>query len=260
MEEESCSDHNILRYNLTLNPNNELLYNSQGPGFIIKEDQHTDFQRNFRRLEQDFQIDNNGRNTTEIDEKLAEIITIQEDRDTLIDRIDDTIKTCIETIKQYTSQTKHITGKSVPWWSTELTIMRKRTNAPRRRYQRTQQNEQLWTSRKNQYIEEKKKYQTAIRREKTKSWKLHCTITTPNNPWNEVYRLAAGKTRATLTLTTLLKPDGSRTRNIGETLKTMMDSLIPEDSAHDDTKQHAITRSLANQPLDTPKDQEFTQN
>jgi hypothetical protein len=95
--------------------------------------------------------------------------------------------------------------------------------------------------------------------EKTKSWKLHCTITTPNNPWNEVYRLAAGKTRATLTLTTLLKPNGSRRTSIDEILKTMINYLIPEDSTRD-TTQHEITRRLANQPNDTPKDQEFTQN
>ena len=80
-------------------------------------------------------------------------------------------------------------------------------------------NEELRTRRKKQYIQEKKKkYQAAIRREKTNSWKQHCTITTPNNPWNEVYKLAAGKVRETLTLTTLRKPDGSRTTNIGETL------------------------------------------
>jgi hypothetical protein len=74
---------------------------------------------------QDFQIDNNGATTSEVDERLAEMIAIQEDRDTFIDGIDATVRTtCIETFKQYTSQTKDIKGKSVPWWSTELTIMR----------------------------------------------------------------------------------------------------------------------------------------
>jgi hypothetical protein len=67
--------------------------------------------------------------------------------------------------------------------------MRKRTNAMRR-YQRTLLNEELRANRKNQYIEEKKRYQAAIRKAKTNSWKQHCTITTPNNPWNEVYKLA----------------------------------------------------------------------
>ena len=137
--------------------------------------------------------------------------------------------------------------------------MRKRTNAMRRRYQRTLHNEDLGANRKNQYIEEKKKYQAAIRKEKMNSWKQHCTITTPNNPWNEIYKLAAGKIRETLTLTTLQKPDGSSTTNIDETLQTMMDLLIPEDSTQDDTIQHKNTRRLAAQPIDTANDKEFTQ-
>ena len=119
--------------------------------------------------------------------------------------------------------------------------MRKRTNALRR-YQRTPNNEDLRKSRKVQYIEEKKNYQAAIRKEKTHSCKQHCTITTPNNTWNEVYRLAAGKTREKLTLTTLIKPNGSRTTNIDENLQTMMDQLNPEDSTQDDNIQHKNTR------------------
>jgi hypothetical protein len=75
--------------------------------------------------------------------------------------------------------------------------MRNRTNALRRRYQRTLNNEELRASRKNKYIKEKKMYQAAIKKEETNSWKQHCTITTPNNPWNEVYKPAAGKTRET---------------------------------------------------------------
>jgi hypothetical protein len=132
-----------------------------------------------------------------------------------------------------------------------------KTNALRRRYQRTQNNEELSSSRKNQHIEEKKKYQAAIRKEKTNSWQQHCTITTPNNPWNEVYKLAAGKTRETLTLTTLTKLDGSKTKNIHETMQIMIDQLIPEDGTQDDTMHHKNTRRLANQPIDTANDQEF---
>jgi hypothetical protein len=36
-------------------------------------------------------------------------------------------------------------------------------------------------------------------------------------------------------LTTLQKSDGSKTANIRETMKFMMEQLILEDSAHDDT-------------------------
>jgi len=133
-------------------------------------------------------------------------------------------------------------------------------NALRRRFQRTLHNDELRASRKTQYVEEKEKYQAAIRKEKTNSWEQHCTITTPNNPWNEVYKLAAGKIRETLTLTTLQKRDGSRTTNIDETLQTMMDILIPENRTQDDTIQHKNTSRHAAQPIDTANDREFTQD
>ena len=61
-----------------------------------------------------------------------------------------------------------------------------------------------------------------------------------------------------MTLTTLTKPDGSRNTNIDETLQTMMDHLIPEDSTQDDTIQHKNARRLANQPMNNLNDQEFT--
>jgi hypothetical protein len=44
--------------------------------------------------------------------------------------------------------------------------MRKRTNALRRRYQQTLNNEELRENVKNQYIERKKKYHAAIRKDK----------------------------------------------------------------------------------------------
>jgi hypothetical protein len=71
--------------------------------------------------------------------------------------------------------------------------MRKKTNALRRRYQRTTSNEALRKSGKTQYNKAKAEYQVAVRKEKTRSWKKYCTTTCPFNPWNEVYKLASNK-------------------------------------------------------------------
>jgi hypothetical protein len=74
LEEESCSDHNIIKYNLNFNPGKE--HNPQGPRYIIKGTQHADFHKNFRQqLLKNFQIGNNGEITSEIDERLAEGLT-----------------------------------------------------------------------------------------------------------------------------------------------------------------------------------------
>ena len=44
-------------------------------------------------------------------------------------------------------------------------------------------------------------------------------MTPYTNPWNEIYRLAAGKRKSTAQITTLRKPDGSFTADVHETLK-----------------------------------------
>jgi len=45
--------------------------------------------------------------------------------------------------------------KAVPWWTEELTIMRKRINALRRIYNRTRHNADLPEQRRSQYLEGK---------------------------------------------------------------------------------------------------------
>jgi len=100
-------------------------------------------------------------------------------------------RACNKTYRKHRTS-KKTTQKSVPWWTEELTILRKRTNALRRRQQRTRNNE-LRERRKLQYLEGKAQYATTFKREKLRSWKEYCNITTAANPWNEVYKLAAGK-------------------------------------------------------------------
>jgi hypothetical protein len=67
LEEESCSDHNIIKYNLNFNPDRAHAYNFQGPRFIIKEQQYTDFHNIHRQIIKNFQKGNDGGNITEID-------------------------------------------------------------------------------------------------------------------------------------------------------------------------------------------------
>jgi hypothetical protein len=47
------------------------------------------------------------------------------------------IKACNLSINRYRTTKKTATHKTVPWWNTDLTVQRKRTNAFRRLYQRT---------------------------------------------------------------------------------------------------------------------------
>jgi hypothetical protein len=101
---------------------------------------------------------------------------------------------CNKTFRTQRTSKKATAHKPVPWWTEELTIMRKRTNALRRRYQRTRNNEEQREQRKTQYFEGKERYAATIKKQKKiNSWKEYCNMTTFANPWNEVYKLAAGK-------------------------------------------------------------------
>jgi hypothetical protein len=123
-------------------------------------------------------------------------------------KLEEVIQTaCKETCRNRNTAQPKAKGKMVPWRTNELKIMRKKTNALRRRYQWTTSNETLRESRKTQYTKVKAEYQAAVRKEKTRSWKEYCTTTCPTNPWNEVYKLASNKIRNKTTITTLQKPD-----------------------------------------------------
>ena len=180
--------------------------------------------------------------------------------DQVVKKFEDTIKTaCDKSFKKRTTLQKTVGGRSVPWWSDTLTVMRKRINALRRRYQRTRNDNVLRECRKMYYFEEKKKYQSSIRREKIHSWKQYCNLTTSVNPWNAVYRLAAGKMRKCSTLTTLQKPDGSFTTDLEGTMNCMLDYFIPVDDGIMDNEYHRHIRNQIKDPISVQDDREFSQ-
>jgi len=63
---------------------------------------------------------------------------------------------------------------------------------------RTRNSDELRERRKLQYLEGKAQYTATIKREKLRSWKEYCNIMTAANPWNDVYKLAAGKKKGTI--------------------------------------------------------------
>ena len=60
-------------------------------------------------------------------------------------------------------------------------------------------------------------------------------------------------------ITTLQKPDGTRTERMEDTLIFLLDQLTPEDNPQDDTDHHKELRRQVEQPINTPNDKGFTQ-
>jgi hypothetical protein len=114
---------------------------------------------------------------------------------------------CNKSFRTQWASKKATAHKPVPWWTEELAITRKTTNAVRRRYHRTRNNEEVREQHKTQYFEGKARYAETNENEKISSWKEYCSMTTSANPWNEVCKLAAGKISNNTQITTLRKPD-----------------------------------------------------
>jgi hypothetical protein len=68
-------------------------------------------------------------------------------------------------------------------------------------------------------------------------------MTSATNPWNEIYRIAAGKRKHAPQITTLRKPDGTLTTDLQETLTYMLQHLTPEDNRNYDTEYHQQVRT-----------------
>ena len=76
-------------------------------------------------------------------------------------------------------------------------------------------------------------------------------MTLSTNPWNEMYRIAAGKRKHAAQITTLRKPDGTLTADLHETLKYILEHFTPEDNQNDDSDNHKQARTQSQEPTDT---------
>jgi len=85
-----------------------------------------------------------------------------------------------------------------------------------------------------------------------------CTLTSAINPWNEVYRIAAGRRKQAATTNTLRQKDGKLATNLHGTLLHMLKNLTPDDNQADDNELHKQTRAITQEVIDTADDKEFT--
>jgi hypothetical protein len=100
ISEESCSNHNIIKFNLSFACDKAQIYNFLGTQYITKEQQHPDFHKNLlQSISKNFLIENEG-NTNEIDGKLNTVLTGQKGIGIFIEKFNQTIQsTCKKTFK-----------------------------------------------------------------------------------------------------------------------------------------------------------------
>jgi len=222
--QESCSDHSIIKFAIRQVSYRRSKQDNHEARYIIRREDIAKFQGNLTTLlEEKHGMSNTEGKIEDMDLTISNSVRECKDIEQTIDDFHEAMKTaCEKTFRRSQATGKTTTNKSIPWWTGELTVMRKRTNALRRRFQMTRTNGGLRKQRKTPYLEEKARYEATIRSDKLRSWKAYCNLTTSSNPCNEVYKIGAGKTRTYTQLTTLRRPDGSLTQDLIETLQLML--------------------------------------
>jgi hypothetical protein len=195
----------------------------------------------------------------DLDEYISSRIANIEDVEDAVNKFSDAVtKACNKSFKISRATTKPKNKRTVPWWTEDLTISRKRVNAFRRKYQRTRNNDNLRDQRKTDYQIEKAKHQAKIKNTKIQSWKQYCNKTSATNPWNIVYKSAAGKIKNGQIISTLQKANASHTADLSETIQCILENLIPKDDKTEETDHHKRIRTLIEEPMKTEDDREFT--
>ena len=134
-----------------------------------------------------FNFVNKSSDLIKCDAELGEKVKHSTDTDELMLKFTSIITATCDTAFKVSRAGDHVTkGRRVPWWTSELTTLRKRALALRRRFQRTRNDDNLRQERKLWYQEGKRHYQAKLKEEKLKSWKEFCCHTTGSNPWNTV--------------------------------------------------------------------------
>lgn len=147
---------------------------------------------------------------------------------------------------------------NVPWWSKEIGCMRKRLNAFRRRFQRSN-NPILKHLYRLKYLEYKKEYSRMLTNAKSDSWKHFLSTIDVHNVWKKVYTHGVKKDfMRKLEISGIVLPTGRSTTSSSETVVAVLEKAFPSDPVQDDTDFHREVRDSAKDPFLSFQDTTFT--
>lgn len=147
---------------------------------------------------------------------------------------------------------------SVPWWSMEISCMRKQLNAARRRYQRAR-NITLREIYRKIYLDIRVRYSATLRESKLSSWREFLSDITPQNVWKKIYTYGVKTNFAKkVEISGIQTSSGNFTTTFKETIDVVMGKSFPRDSPVCDTSDHRTFRQEAALPYNAVDDVPFS--
>ena len=180
---ESCSDHNLIRFDIEAGTTGSNAFNHTRKRYHIKTEDWGIFENKLvTNLLTGFGCANIPGDHTKWDEDLGDKVKQSTDTEELLSKFTTIITaTSDAAFKVSRARDSNTKGRSVPWWTNALKILRKRALALRRRYQRTRIDDNLQQERKLRYQEEKRHFKAKLQEGKLKSWKDFCSCTAEYN-------------------------------------------------------------------------------
>ena len=135
-DQESCSDHSIIRYAIGQGKGNRIEFDFHDVRYIVQKGNIEKFQENLLRLAEKkiCKINKDG-GIEDLDKTLCKGVFEETDIETFPEKFHEVFKlACSKSFRAHRASKRATSNKSVPWRTEQLTIMRKRLNALRRRY------------------------------------------------------------------------------------------------------------------------------
>lgn len=151
---------------------------------------------------------------------------------------------------------KLVFGKSVPWWNPTLSALRKRVFEARHRLQRTKDE----TARKRllkTFRHVRNTYSAKIKEAKQKSWEKFVKKEGNKNPWGIIYKLQTNRLKIDKAQSNIAN-NNTHTTTREETMKLLLNTLIPSDNRSNETDWHMRKRRETEETQDNMNEPPFT--
>jgi hypothetical protein len=138
-DQESISDHSIIKYAIGPGISQWKTDKIQNTCYITKESL-TKFQGNGLQIVKAQLGKTHDTGAEDLDETLSSLITEELDIEKRIDEFSEVLKlACNKSFPTYRATKKVTAQKTVPWWTQELTVLRKKNKPPTQAIQKNQE-------------------------------------------------------------------------------------------------------------------------
>ena len=208
MEKWTTSDHNVITFSFSSEHNPG--YVMQTPRFNTRKADWDKYQAALTR------------------EKESHLLDLRLETAEDVSAAVSAMQTAIITACDAAMKKKQSHNKSIPWWTEELTILKRESYKSRKIYQR-ERDPELRNFKMQTYFRIKRKYTTMVNKTKKSSWRNYVDEEGNNNPWGIIYRLRMGKITPDKALaSTTEEQEGFATWD--STALNLLNALVPDDT------------------------------